>query len=70
MGILAGANVVMPNLSPQENRKLYSLYDNKRCMGDEAAEGLAMLRAEMDEIGYTVVSARGDALLETEEGMA
>ena len=70
MGILAGANVVMPNLSPQENRKLYSLYDNKRCMGDEAAEGLAMLRSEMDTIGYTVVSSRGDALLETEEGMA
>lgn len=68
MGILAGANVVMPNLSPQENRKLYSLYDNKRCMGDEAAEGLAMLKAEMEEIGYTIVSARGDALLETEEG--
>ena len=68
MGILAGANVVMPNLSPQENRKLYSLYDNKRCMGDEAAEGLAMLRAEMEEIGYEIVSARGDALLETEQG--
>ena len=68
MGILAGANVVMPNLSPQENRKLYSLYDHKRCMGDEAAEGLAMLRAEMEEIGYEIVSARGDALLETEQG--
>jgi len=68
MGILAGANVVMPNLSPKENRKLYSLYDHKRCMGDEAAEGLALLRAEMEEIGYTIVSARGDALLETEEG--
>lgn len=68
MGILAGANVVMPNLSPKENRKLYNLYDNKRCMGDEAAEGLALLRAEMEEIGYTIVSARGDALLETEEG--
>lgn len=66
MGILAGANVVMPNLSPQENRKLYSLYDNKRCMGDEAAEGLALLRSEMEEIGYEIVSARGDALLETE----
>lgn len=68
MGILAGANVVMPNLSPKENRKLYSLYDHKRCMGDEAAEGLALLRAEMEEIGYTIVSARGDALMETEEG--
>ena len=71
MGIQAGANVVMPNLSPKENRKKYSLYDNKRCMGDEAAEGLALLKAEMDEIGYTIVTARGDALLETEkEGMA
>lgn len=71
MGVLAGANVVMPNLSPKENRKLYSLYDNKRCMGDEAAEGLAMLRAEMEEIGYNIVSVRGDALLKTEkEGMA
>lgn len=70
-GILAGANVVMPNLSPMENRKLYSLYDNKRCMGDEAAEGLELLKKEMDEIGYTVVSARGDSLMETEqEGMA
>ena len=71
MGILAGANVVMPNLSPRENRKLYNLYDNKRCMGDEAAEGLALLRAEMEEIGYTVVTARGDTLMQTEkEGSA
>ena len=64
MGILAGANVVMPNLSPQENRKLYSLYDNKRSMGDEAAEGLALLKAETESIGYRVVSARGDSLVE------
>ena len=54
----------MPNLSPQENRKLYSLYDNKRSMGDEAAEGLALLKAEMESIGYRVVSARGDSLVE------
>ena len=64
MGVLAGANVVMPNLSPQENRKLYSLYDNKRSMGDEAAEGLTLLKAEMESIGYRVVSARGDSLVE------
>ena len=60
MGILAGANVVMPNLSPQEKRKQYSLYDNKRHMGNEAAEGLLMLKAEMQEIGYEVVTDRGD----------
>ena len=63
MGILVGANVVMPNLSPEDTRKHYSLYDNKRCMGDEAAEGLAMLKAEMQEIGYQVVIARGDSLM-------
>lgn len=64
MGILAGANVVMPNLSPKENRKYYSLYDNKRSMGDEAAEGLSLLKAEMESIGYRVVAARGDSLVE------
>ena len=63
-GILAGANVVMPNLSPPKNRKYYSLYDHKRYMGDEAAEGLSLLRAEMEEIGYQVTIARGDALME------
>ena len=65
MGILAGANVVMPNLSPPENRKNYSLYDNKRCMGDEAAEGLAILKREMEEIGYQVVTDRGDSLVDS-----
>lgn len=63
-GILAGANVVMPNLSPADNRKNYSLYDNKRCMGDEAAEGLAILKQEMNEIGYQVVTSRGDSLVD------
>lgn len=64
LGILAGANVVMPNLSPPENRKYYSIYDHKRCMGNEAAEGLSLLRAEMEEIGYQVAIARGDAQIE------
>ena len=59
-GILAGANVIMPNLSPADTRKDYSLYDNKACMGTEAAEGLAVLKAQMREIGYEIVCARGD----------
>lgn len=62
-GILAGANVVMPNLSPLENRKQYRLYDHKRYTKDEAAEGLELLRAEMKEIGYQVVVDRGDSLV-------
>ncbi len=59
-GILAGANVVMPNLSPIEVRENYSLYDNKICMGEEAAEGIASLKARMQKIGYNIVVDRGD----------
>lgn len=61
MGIMAGANVVMPNLSPVKSRKLYDLYDNKISTGEEAAECLASLEKRMSKIGYKVVSKRGDA---------
>ncbi len=59
-GILAGANVVMPNLSPENVREKYLLYDNKICTGKEAAQNLEELKASMDAIGYRVVSCRGD----------
>lgn len=61
LGILAGANVVMPNLSPAESRKKYQLYDNKICMDAEAAEGLEELKKRIEKIGYEVVVDRGDA---------
>lgn len=60
LGIRAGANVVMPNLSPVEVREKYQLYNNKICMGDEAAESLQSLRNRMAEIGYQIVIDRGD----------
>ena len=60
LGIKAGANVVMPNLSPVEVREKYQLYNNKICMGNEAAEGLRNLRNRMTEIGYQIVTDRGD----------
>ena len=60
MGILYGANVVMPNLSPKEHRKDYALYDNKICTGDEAAECIRCLSARMRSIGYQIVTDRGD----------
>lgn len=63
LGILAGANVVMPNLSPVANRKDYSLYDNKICTGDEAAECRKCLEKRMERIGYRIVTARGDSLV-------
>lgn len=59
-GILAGANVVMPNLSPFSERKKYSLYDGKVFSGSESAQNLEDLRAQMRSIGYDLVTAKGD----------
>ncbi len=60
LGILAGANVVMPNLSPVSVRKKYKLYDNKIFSGEESAQCLGCLSNRMDSIGYQLVSKRGD----------
>ena len=60
LGILAGANVIMPNLSPITVRKKYMLYDNKVSVGDEAAESVNNLKRSMEAIGYTVVCHKGD----------
>lgn len=59
-GILAGANVVMPNLSPVAVRKDYSLYDNKICTGEEAAECAGCLGRRLGSIDYQLVFTRGD----------
>jgi biotin synthase len=59
-GILAGANVVMPNLTPVKYRKSYLLYDGKICTGEEAAECGGCLALRMDSIGYELLTARGD----------
>lgn len=61
-GILAGANVVMPNLSPADVRENYLLYDHKLCTGDEAAESLQTLKIRMEKIGYHLTVNRGDSL--------
>ena len=60
MGVLHGANVVMPNLSPKEHRKDYMLYDNKIVTGDEAAESIRKLSERFKAIGYEIVTERGD----------
>lgn len=60
LGILSGANVVMPNLSPGDHRADYTLYDNKICTGDEAAECINCLTMRMRSIGYEIVTDRGD----------
>lgn len=63
MGILSGANVVMPNLSPVDVRDKYKLYDNKICTGDEAAECRHCMSNRMKSIGYEVVVSRGDFVM-------
>lgn len=60
-GLTVGANVVMPNLSPVKKRKLYELYDNKICTGEEAAECKECLSRRVRSSGYQVVEERGDA---------
>ena len=59
-GILSGANVIMPNLSPLSVRKKYALYDGKISTGYESAQSLSNLKKSMNAIGYEVVVARGD----------
>lgn len=59
-GILSGANVVMPNLSPSDVRTKYAIYENKASWGAEAAEGLAALETELHSIGYHIDYTRGD----------
>ena len=59
-GILSGANVVMPNLSPSDVRAKYAIYENKASWGKEAAEGLSALESELNTIGYHIDYARGD----------
>lgn len=61
-GLMAGANVVMPNLSPVKNRKQYELYDNKICTGEEAAQCRGCLALRVEKAGYHLVTDRGDAV--------
>ena len=60
MGILAGANVIMPNLSPDTAKDKYMLYDNKLRTGLESVEGLENLKKKFADIGYEIVTDRGD----------
>lgn len=62
LGLSAGANVVMPNLSPTDVRADYSLYNNKASFGNEAAESVSRLRKDIEAAGYILDMARGDCI--------
>ncbi|MCY6960392.1 [FeFe] hydrogenase H-cluster radical SAM maturase HydE [Clostridium brassicae] len=59
-GLKAGANVVMPNLSPTSVREKYSLYNGKICTGDEAAECRRCIEGRINRAGFCVDMSRGD----------
>ena len=59
-GLCAGANVVMPNLSPVRFRKLYDLYENKICTGEEAAQCRGCLEKRVESVGYEIVTDIGN----------
>ena len=60
LGLKAGANVVMPNLSPAEVREKYELYDNKICTGEESAQCRSCLEARVFSAGYRIVTDVGN----------
>ena len=66
--VMAGANVVMPNLSPQSTRALYSIYNNKLSTDSEAAENVADIRARLEALGFEVPVDRGDFRKEMRNG--
>ncbi len=68
LGLKSGANVVMPNLSPVKYRRLYDLYENKICTGEEAAQCRGCLEARVKYAGYRIVTAVGDVKREGETG--
>ena len=63
-GLQAGANVVMPNLSPVGVRRYYALYENKICTGEEAAQCRGCLQRRVESAGYRIVTAIGDVIRE------
>lgn len=60
LGILAGANVLMPNLSPKNVRHYYTLYNNKANINEECAQGLQLLKHQLHRINYEITTERGD----------
>ena len=60
LGLKAGANVVMPNLTPAAARERYAIYDNKLFTGAESSEGMDLLEQQVSEAGYRIVTDIGD----------
>ena len=60
LGLKAGANVLMPNLSPKDVRKKYEIYENKICTGEESAQCRRCLEKRIESVGYKITISKGD----------
>jgi len=67
LALNAGANIIMPNLSPPQAKKLYAIYDNKVSTGDEAEENFSLLKEKIINAGYEPDMSRGDASFTTNQ---
>ena len=59
-GILAGGNVIMPNLTPEAVQKNYLLYNNKKLADKPVSDAVKLLQQELSGIGYNIAVCRGD----------
>lgn len=60
LGLKAGANVIMPNLSPQEVREKYVLYDNKICINEDIHKCYGCTKTKVENAGYQIVTDIGN----------
>lgn len=61
-GIMSGANVIMPNLTPDVHKSKYDIYENKAAFGDESADNIEKIKKRFEEIGYEIVIDKGDVI--------
>ncbi len=60
-GLNAGANVIMPNLTPGIYREDYSLYNEKMITGSESVEELELIKKQLEDYGYICDMSKGDS---------
>jgi len=53
-GVMAGANVIMPNMTDAAYRRYYQLYENKPCMDEDSEACRGCLESRIESIGETI----------------
>jgi biotin synthase len=61
LGLIRGANIVMPNLTPPLFRALYEIYPAKACLRETADQCHSCTKRRIESIGRKVGAGRGDS---------